>query len=123
MTDRPMDDLMLPPLPERCAWLRHEDACGDEVGPPDALYTADQMINAGDAEVVIAGGMESMTNAPYLLPKARAGYRMGNGQLVDSLIHDGLWCAFDAVHMGEGTEKYTGALGGITREAQDDMAA
>ena len=89
----------------------------------NAIYLADQMINAGDAEVVIAGGMESMTNAPYLLPKARAGYRMGNGQLVDSLIHDGLWCAFDAVHMGEGTEKYTGALGGITREAQDDMAA
>jgi acetyl-CoA C-acetyltransferase len=89
----------------------------------NAIYLADQMINAGDAEVVIAGGMESMTNAPYLLPKARAGYRMGNGQLVDSLIHDGLWCAFDAVHMGEGTEKYTGAMGNITREAQDDMAA
>jgi len=89
----------------------------------NAIYLADQMINAGDAEVVIAGGMESMTNAPYLLPKARAGYRMGNGQVVDSLIHDGLWCAFDAVHMGEGTEKYTGAMGNISREAQDDMAA
>ena len=74
-------------------------------------------------QCVVAGGMESMTNAPYLLPKARAGYRMGNGQLVDSLIHDGLWCAFDAVHMGEGTEKYTGAMGNITRDAQDDMAA
>ena len=60
------------------------------------------MIQAGDAEVVVAGGMESMTNAPYLLPKARAGYRMGNGELLDSLIQDGLWCAFDAVHMGVG---------------------
>ena len=89
----------------------------------NAIYLADQMINAGDAEVVVAGGMESMTNAPYLLPKARAGYRMGNGQLVDSLIHDGLWCAFDAVHMGEGTEKYTQDMGSITRDAQDDMAA
>jgi acetyl-CoA C-acetyltransferase len=64
-----------------------------------------------------------MTNAPYLLPKARAGYRMGNGQLVDSLIHDGLWCAFDAVHMGSGTEHYVGSFGGLTRESQDDLAA
>jgi acetyl-CoA C-acetyltransferase len=89
----------------------------------NALYLADQMVQAGDAEVVVAGGMESMTNAPYLLPKARSGYRMGNGELVDALIQDGLWCAFDAVHMGSGTERYTGAFGGITREAQDDLAA
>ena len=86
----------------------------------DAIYLADQMIQAGDAEVVVAGGMESMTKAPYLLPKAREGYRMGNGELLDSMIDDGLWCAFDAVHMGAGTERYTGELGGITREAQDD---
>lgn len=89
----------------------------------NALYLADQMIQAGDAEVVVAGGMESMTNAPYLLPKARAGYRMGNGELIDSLIHDGLWCAFDAVHMGAGTEQYTGNFGGLTRELQDEFAA
>jgi len=89
----------------------------------NALYLADQMVQAGDAEVVVAGGMESMTNAPYLLPKARGGYRMGNGELLDALIQDGLWCAFDAVHMGSGTERYTGAFGGITREAQDDVAA
>ena len=89
----------------------------------NAIYLADQMIQAGDAEVVVAGGMESMTRAPYLLPDARAGYRMGNGELVDSMISDGLWCAFDAVHMGAGTERYTGELGGITREAQDDLAA
>jgi acetyl-CoA C-acetyltransferase len=89
----------------------------------NAIYLADQMIAAGDAEVVVAGGMESMTNAPYLLPGARAGYRMGNGELVDSLINDGLWCAFDAVHMGAGTENYVGQVGGITRDAQDELAA
>ena len=89
----------------------------------NALYLADQMIQSGDAEVVIAGGMESMTGAPYLLPKARAGYRMGNGEVVDSLINDGLWCAFDAIHMGAGTEQYTQSFGGITRELQDELAA
>ena len=89
----------------------------------NALYLADQMVQAGDAEVVVAGGMESMTNAPYLLPKARGGYRMGNGEILDALIQDGLWCAFDAVHMGSGTERYCGSFGGITREAQDQLAA
>ncbi len=89
----------------------------------NALYLADQMVQAGDAEVVVAGGMESMTNAPYILPKARGGYRMGNGEILDALIQDGLWCAFDAVHMGSGTERYCGSFGGITREAQDQLAA
>ncbi len=89
----------------------------------NAIYLADQMIQSGEADVVVAGGMESMTNAPYLLPNARAGYRMGNGELVDSMIQDGLWCAFDAVHMGAGTENYVGQVGGITREAQDEVAA
>jgi len=89
----------------------------------NAVYLADQMIQNGDAEVVVAGGMESMTNAPYLLPGARAGYRMGNNDVVDSMIHDGLWCAFDAVHMGAGTESYVGQVGGITREAQDELSA
>jgi acetyl-CoA C-acetyltransferase len=89
----------------------------------NAIYLADQMVQAGDAEIVVAGGMESMTNAPYLLPGARAGYRMGNAELIDAMIHDGLWCAFDAVHMGAGTEQYTTRVGGISREAQDDLAA
>ncbi len=89
----------------------------------NAIYLADQMIQAGDAEVVVAGGMESMTKAPYLLKQAREGYRMGNGELLDSMIDDGLWCAFDAVHMGAGTERYTGEFGGITRDLQDDAAA
>ncbi len=89
----------------------------------NAIYLADQMIQAGDADLVVAGGMESMTNAPYLLPGARAGLRMGNAEVVDSMIHDGLWCAFDAVHMGAGTEAYVGKVGNISREAQDDLAA
>ena len=89
----------------------------------NAIYLADQMIQAGDADIVVAGGMESMTNAPYLLPQARAGYRMGNGELVDSMINDGLWCAFDAIHMGAGTENYVGQIGNISREAQDEFAA
>ncbi len=89
----------------------------------NAIYLADQMVQAGDAEVVVCGGMESMTNAPYLLPGARAGLRMGNAEIVDSLIQDGLWCAFDAVHMGTGTEKYTGEFGGLTRELMDEAAA
>ncbi|MEX0664186.1 MAG: acetyl-CoA C-acetyltransferase [Acidimicrobiia bacterium] len=89
----------------------------------NAIYLADQMVQAGDAEVVVCGGMESMTNSPYLLPNARAGYRMGNSEVLDSLIQDGLWCAFDAVHMGSGTERYCGEFGGLTRELMDDAAA
>lgn len=88
----------------------------------NALYLADQMIQSGDAEVVVAGGMESMTNAPYFLPKARAGYRMGNSEIVDSLIHDGLWCAFDMEHMGTSTQRYANDHT-IDRAAQDDLAA
>jgi acetyl-CoA C-acetyltransferase len=89
----------------------------------NAIYLADQMIQAGDADVVVAGGMESMTQAPYLLAKAREGYRMGNGELFDSLLSDGLLCALDLVHMGEGTERYTAQLGDITRAMQDELAA
>jgi acetyl-CoA C-acetyltransferase len=86
----------------------------------NAIYLADQMIASGEADVVIAGGMESMTNAPHLLPGARAGFRYGNTELVDAIIRDGLWCAFDACLMGAGTEKYV--AGGISREAQDAIA-
>jgi acetyl-CoA C-acetyltransferase len=88
----------------------------------NAIYLADQMIQAGDAEVVVAGGMESMTKAPYVLDNARGGYRMGNGEIVDSLIHDGLWCAFDLEHMGTGTQRYANEKE-ISRDAQDDLAA
>jgi len=88
----------------------------------NAIYLADQMIQAGDADIVVAGGMESMTNAPYLLPGARAGYRLGDQSVVDSLMGDGLFCAFDQVAMGAGTQKYA-ASAGIEREEQDDLAA
>ena len=80
-----------------------------------------QAIMLGDAEVVVGGGMESMTNAPYLLPKARQGYRLGNGTLVDAMINDGLWCAIDNWHMGN-TGEYVAETYGISREAQDEFA-
>jgi acetyl-CoA C-acetyltransferase len=88
----------------------------------DAIALADQLIGAGEFDVVVAGGMESMTNAPHLLPGARAGYKYGNGTLVDSMAHDGLFCAFDQVAMGESTERYNAKLG-ISREEQDEFSA
>lgn len=87
----------------------------------NALYLADQMIQSGQADIVVAGGMESMSNAPYLLPNARSGYRLGNSDVVDSLVHDGLWCAFDACHMGMGTEQYMASTT-IDRSRQDEIA-
>src|SRR5579863_9584091 len=69
----------------------------------NAIHLADLVIAAGEADIVVAGGMESMTAAPYLLPGARAGYRMGDGSLVDSMMHDGLYCQFDHCAMGLGT--------------------
>jgi len=87
----------------------------------NALYLADQMVASGDADIVVAGGMESMTNAPYLADGARGGFRYGNVELRDAIIADGLWCAFDACLMGLGTERYT--AGSIGRDAQDEFAA
>jgi acetyl-CoA C-acetyltransferase len=83
-----------------------------------AIAMADQMIRAGELEIVVAGGMESMTNAPYLLPKARDGSRMGDTALVDSMIHDGLWSSFHDHHMGEGTDIISRELG-LERADQD----
>jgi len=88
----------------------------------NALYQADQMIQAGDADIVIAGGQESMSAAPYLLPGARAGLRLGDATVVDSLLLDGLTDAFDRATMGQLTERFTAAAG-ISRAAQDDFAA
>jgi len=85
------------------------------------IYLADLMIRAGEAEIVIAGGMESMTNAPYLLPGARAGYRIGDQKVVDSMMYDGLTCAFDQCAMGLATERYN--AGRITRARQDEFSA
>jgi acetyl-CoA C-acetyltransferase len=87
----------------------------------NAIYLADQMIASGDADIVVAGGMESMSNAPYLAEGARGGFRYGNAELRDAIIADGLWCAFDACLMGLGTDRYS--AGTISRRAQDELAA
>jgi acetyl-CoA C-acetyltransferase len=85
------------------------------------IYLADLMVRAGEADIVIAGGMESMTNAPYLLPGARAGYRIGDQSVVDSMMFDGLTCAFDHCAMGLATERYN--HGQISRARQDEFSA
>jgi acetyl-CoA C-acetyltransferase len=85
------------------------------------IYLADLMIRAGEADIIIAGGMESMTNAPYLLPGARAGYRIGDQKVVDSMMFDGLTCAFDQCAMGLATERYNN--GRISRARQDEFSA
>src|SRR5712671_123747 len=86
-----------------------------------AVALAAQAIQTGNSSIVVAGGMESMTNAPYLLPQARKGYRLGNAQIVDSMVQDGLWDVYNNYHMGitgeNVAEKY-----GITREQQDEFA-
>jgi acetyl-CoA C-acetyltransferase len=89
----------------------------------NAVYLADRMIAAGDADIVVAGGMESMSGAPYLVPGARAGLRAGDASLVDSMMHDGLTCALEGRSMGLSTEHHLAALGGIGRESQDAFAA
>jgi acetyl-CoA C-acetyltransferase len=85
------------------------------------IYLADLMVRAGEADIVVAGGMESMTNAPYLLPGARAGYRIGDQSVVDSMMFDALTCAFDACAMGLSTERHN--AGRISRARQDEFSA
>lgn len=82
---------------------------------------ADQVIRAGDADVVVAGGMESMSNAPYIVPGARWGQRMGDGKFIDLMIHDGLWCAFDGVHMVVHGSNVAAEYA-VSREEQDEWA-
>jgi acetyl-CoA C-acetyltransferase len=105
-------------LPPSTGAITINKVCGSGL---QAVMFARREILVGDAEVIVAGGMESMTNAPYLLPNARGGYRMGNGQIIDSMIHDGLWDPYDNVHMGlcgdAVAKKY-----GFTREDQDAFA-
>ncbi|HKS27981.1 MAG TPA: acetyl-CoA C-acetyltransferase [Pyrinomonadaceae bacterium] len=86
-----------------------------------SVMMAAQGIQLGDSEVVVAGGMESMSNAPYIIPNAREGYRLGNGVLVDAMIHDGLWCAFENYHMGN-TGEVVADRYGVTRQEQDEYA-
>jgi acetyl-CoA C-acetyltransferase len=89
----------------------------------NTIYLADQMIRAGDAEIVVAGGMESMTQAPHLLPGARAGFRLGDATLVDSMMYDGLTDSFDHIAMGLSTEQHNQNTAKVSREAQDAFAA
>jgi acetyl-CoA C-acetyltransferase len=106
-------------LPVSTGAITVNKVCGSGL---QAVMFARREIQVGDARVVVAGGMESMTNAPYVLPKARSGYRMGNGEIVDTVIYDGLWDPYDNMHMGNCgdlvAEKY-----GFSREAQDRFAA
>jgi acetyl-CoA C-acetyltransferase len=88
----------------------------------DAIALADQLIRAGEFDIVVAGGQESMTQAPHLLPKSRAGFKYGDVALIDHMAYDGLFCAFDQVAMGAATEKYNSRYG-VTRAAQDEFAA
>ncbi len=106
-------------LPPEAGALTINKVCGSGL---KAVSLAAQAIQTGDAEIIVAGGMESMTNAPYLLPQARAGYRMGNGVLVDAMIHDGLWDVYNGFHMGMAGE-LVAAKYGIGREEQDAFAA
>ncbi|UJW35607.1 acetyl-CoA C-acetyltransferase [Saccharothrix sp. AJ9571] len=88
----------------------------------DAIALADQLIRAGEFDLVVAGGQESMTQAPHLLPKSRSGFKYGDTTLLDHMAHDGLFCAFDQVAMGSSTEKYNERYG-LTREEQDEFSA
>jgi acetyl-CoA C-acetyltransferase len=105
-------------LPSEVAALTVNKVCGSGL---KAVALAAQAIMTGDSHIVVAGGMESMSNTPYMLPKARDGYRLGDGTLVDSMIHDGLWDAFEKFHMGNTgeivAEKYR-----VSRERQDEYA-
>ena len=106
-------------LGEHVAALTINKVCGSGL---KAVMLAAQGIATGDIEIAVAGGMESMSNAPYLVPRIREGLRMGNGQLVDSMINDGLWCAFDNCHMGMAGETVAEKFG-VGRNDQDAYAA
>src|ERR1700722_3804232 len=106
-------------LPAHVAALTINKVCGSGL---KAVMLAAQGIATGDVDIVVAGGMESMSNCPYLLTRAREGLRMGSGDVVDSIIHDGLWCAFEQCHMGNAGETVAEVYK-VSREAQDAYAA
>jgi len=105
-------------LPSTVAAVTINKVCGSGL---KAVMMAAQGIQLGDSEMVVAGGMESMSNAPYLVPKAREGYRLGNGELLDAMIHDGLWCAFENYHMGCTGEVVADEYK-VSRSEQDEFA-
>lgn len=106
-------------VPAESAALSVNQVCGSGLR---AVALCAQAVAAGDADIMIGGGMESMSNAPYLLPQARSGYRMGNGTLVDAMVNDGLWEAYRGFHMGIGAEMIAEKYG-ISRQQQDEFAA
>jgi acetyl-CoA C-acetyltransferase len=106
-------------LADRVAALTINKVCGSGL---KAVMLADQAIRAGDIDIAVAGGMESMSNCPYLLPRVRDGLKMGNGELLDAMIADGLWCAFEQCHMGNSGEVVAEHYH-VGREAQDAYAA
>ena len=106
-------------LPDHVAAMTINKVCGSGL---KAVMLADQGIKAGDIEIAVAGGMESMSNSPYLLPRVREGLRMGHGEVIDAMIHDGLWCAFEQCHMGNSGEVLAEHYQ-VGRAAQDDYAA
>jgi len=105
-------------LPSTVAAVTVNKVCGSGL---KAVMMAAQGVQLGDSEMVVAGGMESMSNAPYLVPKAREGYRLGNGELLDAMIHDGLWCAFENYHMGCTGEVVADEYK-VSRAEQDEFA-
>jgi acetyl-CoA C-acetyltransferase len=105
-------------LPDDIPAFTVNKVCGSGL---KAVMLAAQAIRAGDAQAFVAGGMESMSNTPYLLTKARTGYRMGNGELIDAVVNDGLWCAFENIHMGNEAEIIAEKFA-ITRDEQDHFA-
>src|SRR5438128_2873757 len=105
-------------LPNTVSAVTVNKVCGSGL---KAIMMAAQGVQLGDAEIVVAGGMESMSNAPYLLPKAREGYRLGHGTMLDSIIQDGLWCAFDDQHMGC-TGEVVSERFHVSRAEQDEYA-
>ena len=102
-------------LPDDIPAFTVNKVCGSGL---KAVMLAAQAIRAGDAQAFVAGGMESMSNAPYLLTQARTGYRMGDAKMIDAVVHDGLWCAFENIHMGREAEIIAEKFG-VTREEQD----
>ena len=105
-------------LPKSTPCMTINKVCGSGL---KAVMLAAQAIIAGDAEIVVAGGMESMSNVPYYLPKARTGYRMGNGTIIDGMVHDGLWDCYNNYHMGSAGELCAKEMN-IPRKEQDDFS-
>ena len=105
-------------LPPEVGAMTVNKVCGSGL---KAVALAAQAVQTGNSSIVVAGGMESMTNAPYLLPQARKGYRLGNAQIVDSMVHDGLWDIYNDYHMGLTGENVAGKYS-ISREEQDQFA-